>query len=132
MATELRKVGATVVEVAAPPSALTNTVCLPDLLPSGATTTGCTATYCHGNFRFNGVDAERGVTNLNFAEAEVKRAMIQAAREVIVVADGSKIGAVEAARVCSIAEVDVVVTDASAGSDEVIQLEQAGTTVHCA
>jgi DeoR family transcriptional regulator of aga operon len=80
----------------------------------------------------NGVDAERGVTNLNFAEAEVKRAMIHAAREVVVVADGSKIGAVEAAKVCAVAEVDVVITDASAGSDHVIQLEQAGTTVHCA
>jgi DeoR family transcriptional regulator of aga operon len=80
----------------------------------------------------NGVDADRGVTNLNFAEAEVKRAMIQAAREVVVVADGSKIGAVEAAKVCAVSEVDVVITDASAGSDHVIQLEQAGTTVHCA
>jgi DeoR family transcriptional regulator of aga operon len=80
----------------------------------------------------NGVDAERGVTNLNFAEAEVKRAMIQAAREVVIVADGSKIGIVEAARVCSIAETDVIVTDATAPSAAIAQLEQAGTTVHCA
>jgi DeoR family transcriptional regulator of aga operon len=79
----------------------------------------------------NGVDADGGVTNLNFAEAEVKRAMINAAREVVVAADGSKIGVVEAARVCSVSEVDAIVTDASAGADHVIQLEQAGTTVHC-
>ena len=52
-------------------------------------------------------------------------------REVIVVADGSKIGAVEAAKVCAVSEVDVVITDASAGTDHVIGLEQAGTTVHC-
>jgi DeoR family transcriptional regulator of aga operon len=57
--------------------------------------------------------------------------MIHAAREVIVVADGSKIGAVEAAKVCAVSEVDVVITDASAGTDHVIGLEQAGTTVHC-
>ena len=50
----------------------------------------------------NGVDAERGVTNLNFAEAEVKRAMIHAAREVVVVADersqtGAAVRALDAA-----------------------------------
>jgi DeoR family transcriptional regulator of aga operon len=77
----------------------------------------------------NGVDAERGVTNLNFAEAEVKRAMIDAAREVVVVADGSKIGAVEAARICAVSDVDVVVTDGSAPEHAVAMLEQAGTTV---
>ena len=78
----------------------------------------------------NGVDAERGVTNLNFAEAEVKRAMIGAAREVVVVADGSKIGAVEAARICSIGDVDAVITDTSARDDAIAQLEQAGAAVH--
>jgi DeoR/GlpR family transcriptional regulator of sugar metabolism len=76
------------------------------------------------------VDAERGVTNLNFAEAEVKRAMIGAAREVVVVADGSKIGAVEAARICGIGDVDAIITDTSAGDDATAQLEQAGATVH--
>jgi DeoR family transcriptional regulator of aga operon len=78
----------------------------------------------------NGVDAERGVTNLNFAEAEVKSAMIGAAREVVVVADGSKIGAVEAARVCGIGDVDAVITDASAPADAVAPIERAGTAVH--
>lgn len=78
----------------------------------------------------NGVDAERGVTNLNFAEAEVKRAMITAAREVVIVADSSKIGVVEAARVCLIPEADLVVTDSSVRADVVAQLEQAGTSVH--
>jgi len=78
----------------------------------------------------NGVDAERGVTNLNFAEAEVKRAMIDAAREVVVVADGSKIGVVEAARVCSAGEVDLVVTDTDAPAEEISRLEGGGTSVH--
>jgi DeoR family transcriptional regulator of aga operon len=78
----------------------------------------------------NGVDAERGVTNLNFAEAEVKRAMISAAREVVVVADGSKIGVVEAARVCDTSQVDLLITDTSARDGAVSLIEQAGTTVH--
>jgi DeoR family transcriptional regulator of aga operon len=78
----------------------------------------------------NGVDADRGVTNLNFAEAEVKRAMIASAREVVVVADGSKIGAVEAARVCAMSEVDLLVTDASARGDAISLIKRAGTRVH--
>jgi len=78
----------------------------------------------------NGVDAERGITNLNFAEAEVKRAMIQSAREVVVVADGSKLGLVEAARICGISDVDTVVTDVTAAPHVTAQLEQAGVTVH--
>lgn len=79
----------------------------------------------------NGVDPERGVTNLNFAEAEVKRAMIRAAREVVVVADGSKLGVVEAARICGIADIDAVITDTTAPSETTAQLQQVGVTVHC-
>jgi DeoR family transcriptional regulator, aga operon transcriptional repressor len=78
----------------------------------------------------NGVDPERGVTNLNFAEAEVKRAMLKAAREVVVVADASKLGVVEAARVCSVSEADLVVTGSGASHEVVTNLELAGTSVH--
>jgi DeoR family transcriptional regulator of aga operon len=78
----------------------------------------------------NGVDADRGITNLNFAEAEVKKSMIAAAREVVVVADGSKIGVVEAARVCSISQIDLLITDASAPEQAVALIEQASVPVH--
>lgn len=78
----------------------------------------------------NGVDADRGVTNLNFAEAEVKKAMIAAAREVVVVADGSKIGVVEAARVCALSEIDLLITDTRAPEEAAALIEQAGTSVH--
>lgn len=77
----------------------------------------------------NGVDHVHGVTNLNFAEAEVKRAMISASREVVVVADSSKLGVTEAARICHMADVDVVVTDSSAPGDLVSLLEQSGASV---
>jgi DeoR family transcriptional regulator of aga operon len=78
----------------------------------------------------NGVDDARGVTNLNFAEAEVKKAMIAAAREVVVVADGSKIGVVEAARVCDLSAIDLLITDTHAPDDALALIEQAGTSVH--
>jgi DeoR/GlpR family transcriptional regulator of sugar metabolism len=62
----------------------------------------------------NGVDVEGGVTNVNLPEAEVKRAMLLSARRPVVVADGSKLGEVEVAKICELSEVSLVVTDASA------------------
>jgi DeoR family transcriptional regulator, aga operon transcriptional repressor len=46
----------------------------------------------------NGVDVRGGVTNINLPEAEIKRAMLLAARRRVIVADGSKLGEVELAR----------------------------------
>jgi DeoR family transcriptional regulator of aga operon len=40
----------------------------------------------------NGIDPDRGVTNLNFPEAEVKRRMLQSSSRHILIADGSKLG----------------------------------------
>ena len=62
----------------------------------------------------NGVDVEGGVTNVNLPEAEVKRAMLLSTRRPVVVADGSKLGEVEVAKICDLSEVSLVVTDASA------------------
>ena len=62
----------------------------------------------------NGVDGTGGVTNVNLPEAEVKRAMLLSARRPVVVADGSKLGEVEVAKICDLSEVSLVVTDASA------------------
>ena len=58
--------------------------------------------------------ATGGVTNVNLPEAEVKRAMLLSARRPVVVADGSKLGEVEVAKICDLSEVSLVVTDASA------------------
>ena len=48
----------------------------------------------------NGVDALGGVTNINLPEAEVKKRMLAVAARRIVLADGSKLGRVEVARLC--------------------------------
>jgi DeoR/GlpR family transcriptional regulator of sugar metabolism len=61
---------------------------------------------------FLGADAihhEAGITNVTFVEVEVKRAMIAAAREVIV-ADSSKFEHRALASVCGLDNVDVIVT----------------------
>jgi DeoR family transcriptional regulator of aga operon len=72
------------------------------------------------------------VTNINLPEAEIKRAMLLAARRPIVVADGSKLGEVEVAKVCDLGEVSIVVTDASADPAVVAELRDAGCDVEVA
>ena len=62
----------------------------------------------------NGVDPIGGVTNINLPEAAMKQRMLAAATRKVVLADGSKLGRVEVARLCSIAEVDLVITGRSA------------------
>jgi len=58
-----------------------------------------------------GVDAEHGATLIQPDEAAVFRAMARQARQVIVVADSSKVGRVSPAVVCSPAELDLLITD---------------------
>jgi DeoR family transcriptional regulator, aga operon transcriptional repressor len=80
----------------------------------------------------NGVDARRGVTNVNLPEAEIKRRMLLAARRRVVVADASKLGEVELAKVCDVEEVSEVITDATADPAIVAEIEGAGTSVRLA
>jgi DeoR family transcriptional regulator, aga operon transcriptional repressor len=58
-----------------------------------------------------GVDPVRGVTTIEPDEAAVFRAMVRQSKEVIVVADSSKIGMVSPALICPPADIDVLVTD---------------------
>lgn len=76
-----------------------------------------------------GVTVARGVTNVNLAEAEVKRRVIAVARRSIVVADGTKVGAVALAPVCPIAAVDLLVTSATAPAGALDDLEANGLAV---
>jgi len=64
-----------------------------------------------------GMDAERGATMIEPEEAAVLRVMARQAREVIVVADSSKMGMVSPAVICPPRDIDVLITD-DAISDE--------------
>src|SRR5207249_3447951 len=72
------------------------------------------------------IDADAGLTTPNVAEAETNRIMIANARQVIVVADGSKLGRVALACFAGLEDVDVLITDGAA--DPTI-LEQIGAVV---
>jgi DeoR family transcriptional regulator of aga operon len=62
----------------------------------------------------NGVDPVGGVTNINLPEAEMKKRMLESAQRKIVLADGSKLGRVEVAKLCPVEGIDMVVTGRSA------------------
>jgi DeoR family transcriptional regulator of aga operon len=80
----------------------------------------------------NGVEAHGGVTNINLPEAEVKRAMLLAARRPIVVADATKLGEIEVAKVCDLAEISLLVTDRSADAALLSEITAAGCQVELA
>ncbi len=76
-----------------------------------------------------GVDAERGFTNAHFEEVEIKRAMIAAARRVVMLGDHGKIGHVAGARIAGLAEVTALITDTEATPGQLQGLEAAGLQV---
>ncbi|NKX43618.1 DeoR/GlpR family DNA-binding transcription regulator [Roseicyclus persicicus] len=76
-----------------------------------------------------GVDADRGFTNAHFEEVEIKRAMLAAARRVVVLGDHGKLGHVAGARIAGLEEVSTLVTDAGAGPSDVAALTAAGLDV---
>ena len=77
----------------------------------------------------NGVDPERGVTNVNLPEAEVKRQMVAAADRAIVVADASKLGRTRLGRIGPLDDFDTLVTAKDAPADVVGRLRTAGLAV---
>ena len=77
----------------------------------------------------NGIDADAGVTNINLAEADIKRTMIAASQRCVVLADSTKFGVRALATVCEIDAVDVVVTDAGVGGEDIEWLKDRGVDV---
>jgi DeoR family fructose operon transcriptional repressor len=77
----------------------------------------------------NAVSARHGFTTPDPDEAAVKRAMARCARQVVVLADSSKLGQEQLVRFASPREVDTLVTDAEAGADELDALRRGGVDV---
>jgi DeoR family transcriptional regulator, fructose operon transcriptional repressor len=77
----------------------------------------------------NGISVQRGLTTPDSAEADVKRATLAIAQKRVVLADGSKMGAVALWRYGAVADIDVLVTDASADPALISQVQAAGPQV---
>jgi len=74
----------------------------------------------------NGVDPERGFTNANIAEAEIKQAMLESADYCVFLADHEKIGTVSSAFVAEIDKADLLVTGSGADPETLEALHDGG------
>jgi len=77
----------------------------------------------------NGLTSKCGLTTPDINQAEIKKAMIDIAEEVIVLCDGSKIGNTAFARVAPIEKVNRIITDETADSIELNNIILSGVTV---
>jgi DeoR family transcriptional regulator, aga operon transcriptional repressor len=77
----------------------------------------------------DGLDQDAGLTTHHEMEAAVNAAMIARARRAIVVADATKLGRRALARICVLADVDELITDATADRAQLAALGAAGLAV---
>jgi DeoR family fructose operon transcriptional repressor len=77
----------------------------------------------------NGISVARGFTTADPAEAAVKRAMVAAARRVVVLADATKVGDDQFARFARLEDVETLVTDNALDPRDADALEAAGPRV---
>ncbi len=69
-----------------------------------------------------GLHPERGCTTLEQDEALTFRAMVRQSREVIVVADSSKLGRISSSLICPVTDIHTLVTDTGATEEQVAPL----------
>lgn len=77
----------------------------------------------------NGITVEHGLSTPDRDEAAVKRAMVECARQIVVLSDASKIGEETPIRFARLSEVDVVVTDDAISADDRRAIAKAGPEV---
>jgi DeoR family transcriptional regulator of aga operon len=77
----------------------------------------------------DGIDSATGATAHHEGEASINRLMGRQARRVIIVADSSKVGRRAFARICGLADIGALVTDAGISVEETALLEHAGVDV---
>ena len=77
-----------------------------------------------------GLDIDRGATTLEADEALVFRKMLRQSKQVIVVADSSKLGKVSPAFICPLAEIHMLITDTGATDEAIEPFTKLGIEVH--
>jgi DeoR/GlpR family transcriptional regulator of sugar metabolism len=77
----------------------------------------------------DGLTFSHGITTSNVLEAEVDKAMIEAAKEIIVVADSSKIGVMGLTTILPLTKVHKLITDTQAPHDFIVAVREQGVEV---
>ena len=77
-------------------------------------------------FGVDGIDLEHGITTSTIEEAKLTQVMMRSASKIIILADSSKFGQRGFGRICSLEEIDVIVTDNRISEQAVAMAEEAG------
>ncbi len=77
----------------------------------------------------DGIDASAGVTHINAAEVEIKRLMMRAARQRVLVADAPSVGIVSLVHLYPIGELDELITSPDADPDALDALRDEGMEI---
>ena len=76
-----------------------------------------------------GIHPEHGATTIQADEAQLFRAMTRRAKQVIVVADSSKVGMTSPAVICPVTDIDLLITDGGISDDSVEAFRKSGIRV---
>lgn len=77
----------------------------------------------------DGIDLEFGVTISNLTEATLNQKMLHTSQNVVVLADSTKFGRRGLGKVCSLEDVDYIITDQGTSKKYITALEEAGIKV---
>lgn len=77
-------------------------------------------------FGVDGIDLEHGITTSTIEEAKLTRRMMHAASQTIILTDSSKFGQRGFGRICSLEDIDVIVTDDGISEQMIKIIEDAG------
>ncbi|MFE3447649.1 DeoR/GlpR family DNA-binding transcription regulator [Nonomuraea sp. NPDC059194] len=75
------------------------------------------------------LDVDHGASAHNEGEAAINQLMAAKARQVIIVADGSKLGRRAFARICPLSQIDILVTDSTAPAELLARLTESGVRI---
>ncbi len=107
-----------------------------DVIRDDLSCVGPAAAATLGRYRFDlavigaaGISRRWGVTELTDAEAEIQRLAIERAARVVVIADGSKLGAATSILVVPAHRIETLVTDRSASAVELDELRALGVGI---
>lgn len=78
------------------------------------------------------IDFDFGISNTNMPEANVKKLLVQAGKQVILIADHSKLNRIALIKVCDLSDVDVIIMDRSVSANSLDKLKEKGKRIHLA
>ncbi len=73
-----------------------------------------------------GIDSDKGVTDSNESDAQIKKAIFAAADRKILAVDSTKFGVISFVRVCDFSDVDTIVTDTKPALPYIERIAQSG------